>query len=219
MRKMGKRLSNPTIWLFIAMTFLLGGMYWWHLPNAKQDVPAWIQAGGSILAIIASLGIADWSRRSEQHERSKDVFAVVQAAHAYAGKIRKIIDDSKPSERMVNPAIHELYHRNITDGFARALANIPFHEVGTSEAVAAIVDMQVQFDRFMPNSLETFIAGPQNHQAFKDAQAQLDVPNHPERFEQEEALYEQTFKNFANNLRGNLSRIDDDFQRINDAMG
>lgn len=207
-----------SILLFIIAVVILIELYRVS-PGAEKEVPAWIQAGGSILAIIASFGIADWSRASEQRSRRKDVFAVIQAAHQYAQKIRIVVDGSKPSERMVNLAIHNLYHRSITDGFARALANIPFHEVGTSEAVAAIVDMQVQFERFMPNSLEVFIAGPQNHQSFKDAQTELDISNYPERFNRHEELYEMVFKTLANNVRGNLIRIEDDFQRINEAMG
>lgn len=219
MIKMCKRRLNPIICLFLVTTAVLLWLYCKYLPNAEKDIAAWIQAGGSILAIIASLGIADWSRKSKQSEQQKNVFAVVQAAHAFAKKISKVTDDSKASELMVNHDIHSLYHRNITDGFARALANIPFHEVGTSEAVAAIIDMQVQFERFMPNSLDLFIAGPQNHPSYLDAEASLDLPNHPERYQKSQMLYESSFTTLAENLRGNLKRIDYDFQLINDALG
>ena len=212
-----KKRFNRWACLFIVSTFVLVGIYW-SLGGATCDLPAWIQAGGSILAIIASFGIADWGRSSENRERRENVFAVVKAAHEYAGKIRKSVDDSVLSGQMVDPVISHLYHRSITDGFSRALANIPFHEVGTSEGIAAILDMQIQFERFMPNSLEKFIAGPQNHPAFLEAKAQLDVRNHPERYTKEKELHNMLFKRLADNVRDNLTRIDDSFHCINEAM-
>ena len=213
MIKLKDRLLNRFLWLWLGAAACLIFLYL-YLPDAKTDVPAWIQAGGSILAIIASFWVVDLNRKSEQREKRNDVFAVVKAAHGYAQKIRKVVDVSHSSNRMVDFSIYNLYHRNIADGFARALANIPFHEVGASEAIEAILDMQAQFAQFLPDSIEAFVAGPHKNQTFLDVQSQFSATNEPERAQQVEVVFVEMFNALANNVRGNLNRIDANFELI-----
>ena len=212
------RLPNRFLWLWLSAAACLIFLYL-YLPDAKTDVPAWIQAGGSVLAIIASFWVVDLNRKSEQREKRNDVFAVVKAAHGYAQKIRRVVDASHPSNRIVDSSIYNLYHRNITDGFAQALANIPFHEVGASEAVEAILDMQTQFAQFLPDSIDAFVGGPQNQLAFHDLQNHFITANEPERSQQRNELFVQMFNTLANNVRGNLSRIDANFELVQIHLG
>jgi hypothetical protein len=213
MIKLKDWLPSRFLWLWLGAAACLIFLYF-HMADPKGDVPAWIQAGGSMLAIIASFWVVDLNRKSEQRERRSDIFAVVKAAHGYAQKIRKVVDVSHSSNRMIDSSIYNIYHRSITDGFSRALANIPFHEVGASEAVESILDMQVQFAKFLPDSVDALVAGPQKQQAFLDVQIQFSTTSEPEKSQQVEVVFVGVFNTLANNLRGNLDRIDADFDLI-----
>ena len=49
---------------------------------ARLDAPAWVQAVGSVIAIVAAIGIALWQRHSEQVESRKRARATVMVVGA-----------------------------------------------------------------------------------------------------------------------------------------
>ncbi|PUE23230.1 hypothetical protein B9Z39_15900 [Limnohabitans sp. JirII-29] len=208
--------SNRYMRLFLSAALSLVLVYW-YLPCPKGDVPAWIQAGGSVLAIIASFWIADANRKSEQQERSQRVFAVAKAAHEYAKKIRGSIAFDQQNDRF-NSAIHDIYHRDVTRSFARALADIPFHEVGTSDVVQALLSMQVQFDEFLPNSIDALIKGPTGNPEFEGTRNDLDDLPPIERSIQRKLLRDRYIGVLVKNVYTHIDVIDANFEEVQRAI-
>ena len=199
-----------TLAVFSLLFFALG---------EKKGIPSWIQATGSVLAIIGASWIAGATRRAEEQQKRRAIFAVAESAQAYAKKLRNSIDTSRLEDGTPGFAIHDLYHRSVTDGLAQALANIPFHEVGSHEAVLALLSTQGQFARFLPQSIEAFIAGPDNHPVMKDTIHDYDDYPEPKRGEHQRDLRKKQRNTLANNVCVNLKRIDRDFETIQRAIG
>ncbi|WP_165493127.1 hypothetical protein [Hylemonella gracilis] len=172
-----------------------------------EHIPEWIQAGGSVLAIIGAFWIGDATRRAEQLEKSQAIGAVVQAAQDFSAQIRKVIQQSD-AETGVDANIHNIYHRQVTNALADALSNIPMHELRSSEAVQAVLYLHVQFAHFLPKVIEDFIAEPHNHPEFKKQWAAYDDLAMPERLQKQKKLREDQFQLLDSNLSRRLDNID-----------
>lgn len=135
-----------------------------------KDIPAWVQAVGSVLAIVAVFWIADSNRIKEQRSRNQSVLAVVRVAHDFA----KSIDVELQSiweERVCGfdgSSIRSIYHRDISLRYGDALANVPLHELGSPAAVKALLALQVQFSVFLPDAMDRLLEGPAEIAPFND---------------------------------------------------
>src|SRR5450830_610586 len=105
---------------------------WFWKIFSSQGTPAWVQAIGSILALIVAIRV---SRLSVEHAASlkqKTIFSIAEAAHKYASDIRnaiELIDDDIGS----NVSLYGVYHKDVVFGVIKALQGIPVHELGTSQ--------------------------------------------------------------------------------------
>jgi hypothetical protein len=136
-------------------------LFWWAGQGAK-DIPAWIQAVGSVLAIVAVFWISEANREKEQRSRHQSVLAVVRVAHEFAMSIDtelQAILAEKPCGFDASN-IRSIYHRDISKRYGEALANVPLHELGSADAVKALLALQVQFSVFFPDAMDKLLNGP-----------------------------------------------------------
>lgn len=127
-----------------------------------KDIPAWVQAVGSVLAIVAVFWISDSNRKKEQQSWNQSVLAVARVAHDFAKEI-----DAELQTILTEKAcgfdgsnIRSIYHRDIALRYGNALANVPVHELGSPEAVKALLALQVQFLVFFPDAMDRLLKGP-----------------------------------------------------------
>jgi hypothetical protein len=131
----------------------------------KSDWASWVQAVGSIAAIIGAYVIGERqskatleSAREAHHvaEESKRVsrFAVLRAAHNRASLIRAALTKGEPPLNLI-----EVYHSSIIDSLVLAMSSIPVSELGSDEAVDAFILFSGQFV-FLRKALEEYVDGP-----------------------------------------------------------
>ncbi|WP_139744809.1 hypothetical protein [Aeromonas media] len=186
--------------------------------GSTNELPAWIQAGGSVLAIIASSWIASHDKVSRQKDRRKDVLAVAEAAHHFSKKIRDIIDSSCSKEGGVNIEIYNVYHDSVVNSYAKALGNIPFHEVGSSTAVQALLAMQLQFSELLGSSIEKLLQGVNSNVDFQKGASSYDHYPEPQRTEMIAKLKELHFNALSGNVKVHLSIIEKSFLTLKNEM-
>ncbi|KAB0663196.1 hypothetical protein F3X86_20420 [Aeromonas veronii] len=210
------RSYNRHLFTLFLVSFLVIGAYLKF--GSTNELPAWIQAGGSVLAIIASSWIASHDKVSRQNDRRKDVLAVAEAAHHFSKKIRDIIDSSCSKEGMVNVEIYNVYHNSVVNSYAKALGNIPFHEVGSSTAVQALLAMQVQFSELLGSSIEKLLQGVNSNVDFQKGASAYDHYPEPQRTEMIAKLKEVHFKVLSNNVKVHLDVIEKSFLTLKNEM-
>ncbi|MFJ3448071.1 hypothetical protein LOY46_13895 [Pseudomonas sichuanensis] len=138
--------------------------FFWGLLSSP-NTPAWIQAVGALVA----LGVAIYvSRRSIEHAgllRQKTIFSIAEAASEYAKNIRGAIEyiTDEPGSNLI---LYNVYNRQVTAGYIRALQAAPLHELASGRQVAAILGLtshliflEDQVDKLMvPPSLQPDVA-------------------------------------------------------------
>jgi hypothetical protein len=196
--------------LFFSLLLVIAYLFF----GKVEDLPAWIQAGGSVLAIIASFWIVSYEKRSKQLERQRDILAVAAAAQSFSEQIRKTIDTPGDIEDIVNPELYGVYHSSVATAYATALANIPFHEVGSHAAVQALLSMHVQFAHFLDFSIQELMSGTVNNKQFEDPRVVFEQYPEPERTKKIKELRSSQFETLVNNVRVHLDAIKRDYEII-----
>lgn len=121
-----------------------------------QDLAAWLQAVGSIAAILAAFLVGRQTIAEERNERRRSIVAVAGAAAEHARRIREVLDrgDDPGNVRMYN-----VYDKSIVDSMVHALTNAPAHEVGSPEGVIALLALRDQCV-FLGVQMEAYLRGP-----------------------------------------------------------
>jgi hypothetical protein len=208
MKRMQGMLRRPAIWFWLA-ALGIGLLYWRFNGWDKHDhIPEWIQAGGSVLAIIGAFWIGDSTRRAEQVQKRQAIGAVVQAAQDFSDRIRDVIQRSNADAGIVEPSIYDIYHEEVTKALADALSKIPLHELGSPAAVQAVLYLHGQFAHFLPPDIDKFIAGPDKHPDFKDSKHSYDDLPQPQRGQKQKMLRIGQFNVLAGNVLVHLNGID-----------
>ena len=135
-----------------------------------KDIPAWVQAVGSVLAILAVFWISDSNRKAEQQSRNQSVLALARVAHNFARDIHAELQSilAEKACGFDGSNIRSIYHRDISQSYGEALANVPLHELGSPDAVQALLSLQVQFSVFLPDAMERLLKGPGQINPFND---------------------------------------------------
>lgn len=133
--------------------------------QGAKDLPAWVQAVGSVLAIIAVFWINSLNQSKEQLARNQSIQAIAGTAYAFASAIRaelkKIAAEKYPN--FDSSKIRAIYDPEISRSYGKALANLPFHEAGSTEVVQALFFLQTQFSVLLPKSIDELLSGPAAH--------------------------------------------------------
>lgn len=179
---------------------------------SKQDYPAWIQAIGSVAAIVYAVRISRSSINHAASEKRKTIFAIAEAAHTHACNIRKAIDVMAWNSGN-NIQIYSVYDKTIIEGVVKALQGVPMHELGSSKAVIAMLSLTDQMV-FLGSSVETLLQGPYKHPVLGKALESRDQNDHA----QIQRLAATGFSVLQNNARGHLTKIDQDYEALKESL-
>lgn len=139
------------------------------------NVASWVQAGGSIAAIVGAYIIGERQAKAtlratqEAHEltekarlvahqsaeraRRDGMLSVIRAAKSFADVVRAALDDPTPPLRALN-----VYHPSIIDSLVELMSKLPIHEFGSDRAIGAFVIFSGQFT-FLQKAMAEYMAG------------------------------------------------------------
>lgn len=130
--------------------------------QGAKDLPAWVQAVGSVLAILAVFWVNALNQNKEQLARNKSIQAIAETAYEFASEIGAELEKICAENRLNfdGSKIRSLYDPEISRSYGKALANVPFHEAGSTEVVQALFFLQAQFAVLFPKSMDELLSGP-----------------------------------------------------------
>lgn len=139
------------------------------------NVASWVQAVGSILAIIgayivgerqsgATLRATQEAHRLGERSRREGMFSVLKTAHSFAKVIdAALADESKPLK------MYDVYHPSLIDSLVDLMSKLPVSELGSDEAIGAFVMFNGQFI-FLKESLNEYVGGAYTDKVKADIQ-------------------------------------------------
>jgi hypothetical protein len=156
--------------LFVGGLFA-GAMIGWFIafpPNDSASAASWVQAVGSIAAIVIALRIgreqnktaleaATNAQRFSENGRQRAVMAIVGAAHEFATSVRSAFAGED-----VAYALLSVYDPKVVSHVVSALEVAPLTDVGSPDGVGALLSLRLQFV-LLGNAVDTFVAGPWKH--------------------------------------------------------
>lgn len=180
---------------------------------SKPAAPGWMQAIGAIIALVVAVWVPNRQANKTRKERRESMLAVAEAAQEYARRIRDVVNESDFSIPQLSPRIYEVYDASVIRGVVRALRAIPVHDLGSRNAVIAILSLTDQMV-FLEKAMQKFIAGPQKHPELSVA---IDCFE-PEDIVQRKKCYLGGFEVLAKNIRTHLDKIEKDYGDLMMAM-
>lgn len=191
----------------------------WHIfwENAyellsKDGAPAWIQAIGSILALVVVILVSKTPVNHAASVKRKTIFAIAEAAHTHASNIREAIDVMEwPTGN--NYQIYKVYNKVVIEGVVKALQGVPMHELGSSRGVVAMLSLTDQMV-FLGTAVETLLQGPHNHPGIVEALGSIDPNDRAQR----EKICATAFSVLQTNARGHLNQIDKDYESLKESL-
>jgi predicted MPP superfamily phosphohydrolase len=189
------------------LTVLTAASLFWCTGQDIKDIPAWIQAVGSVLAILAVFWISDSNRKKEQQSRNQSVLAVARVAHDFAKHIHVELLRLQTEKAcgFDDSSIRSIYHHDISRGYGEALANVPLHELGSPWAVQALLSLQVQFSVFLPEVMDRLLKGPNQINPFDDTGTQA-------------RLFEEFIQRKISTMRPLFEKIESDWNVLEVAL-
>lgn len=159
----------------LAVAALTINVWGWNSGN----VAAWVQAVGSIAAIVGAYIVGERQAKAtlhatqEAHQLAKrtrrdGMFSVVKAARSRAKEFGEALDDPYPPSRM-----YDVYHPSIIDSLVELLNKVPVHELGSEQAIGAFVIFSGQFT-FLKKAMAEYLAGPYGSEETKKQIAELE---------------------------------------------
>lgn len=148
------RFASRILWAF-CLIMAIGGVlaasyiFWKLFPGNGSDdgqaLAAWIQAIGSISAIVGALWINERQTKAAlasveraqllvDSAKRKSFLAIAKTANEYAERIGKAISSDEVKSRM-----HSSHNSTMANGITQALTRIPVHEIGSHEGVTALL--------------------------------------------------------------------------------
>jgi len=125
---------------------------------ASDAAPAWVQAIGSILAVIIAMLAPRISAKHAGLIKQKNILSVVTASHSYACDIRSAID-SIDGVHGSNLGLYDVYHKDVLAGVIRALESIPVGELASAEETLAVLGLTSQMV-FLGAAVEKMLFAP-----------------------------------------------------------
>lgn len=128
---------------------------------SSDGAPAWVQAIGSIIALVVAIRV---SRISVEHAgllKQKTIFSIAEAAHEYATKVRGAIN-SIGDDSGSNLSLYSVYNSDVTAGLVRALQGVPMHDLASGSQVSAILGLANQLV-FMGKATDKLLVPPAMH--------------------------------------------------------
>jgi hypothetical protein len=108
---------------------------------------------GAIGAIAAALCVL-WLRPvAALKARQKSILAIAEAGLARARQIGEAF--ARPGSLDIVVVVYVIHHRTVIEGIVEALTNVPVHDIGSRDALVALLRLRDQF-RFLGKSIQFF---------------------------------------------------------------
>lgn len=136
-----------------------------------QAIAALVQAVGAVAALYVAIRLnRDDSElsRSERIEEANGkrlaILAVAQAASEFVCTVSEHVEKSK-EKKTTSLALYEVFSPPIVESYLNALRGIPLHEVGSGEAVRAIIMFALHLELF-GKQVSVYMGGVHNAPQF-----------------------------------------------------
>ncbi|ODP31551.1 hypothetical protein [Pandoraea sp. ISTKB] len=152
------------LWAYVAGTLVICGVIATRSTFCltASDWASWVQAVGSILAIIA----AGWGIRYQLDQanegRRRAIIAIAAAAMARVEEAGERVQSSDPEIELAS-----WYHCSIFDRLIGAFDSAPVHELRSGEGITAFLSMRDKL-HFLRVAVERCIAGPETFPPFEE---------------------------------------------------
>lgn len=124
----------------------------WFLGMKSADIAAWVQAFGSIGAIVfASLHVshqmqaaerlAERQRAQSKYDKLSSIFPIAAAAREHVDIVAEALEEAPNGSRFNGLMLY--YDARLLDICAQALAVVPLHELESGRMVEGIIDLQL----------------------------------------------------------------------------
>ena len=204
------------------VAFLVAAIY--VLGWSSANLASWVQAVGSIAAIVGSYIIgerqakatlattqkahklAEETRKTvealKENEQREGMYAVIFAAHNHTMQIKETLSDE------FNVKIYSIYHPSIIDSMVELLSKLPIHILGSERAIAAFVIYSGQFI-FLKGAMAEYLAGPYTDE-IKRRIAELKAYSYNEKYSDD--LISSKRAALRKNVETHIDRIQQEFQ-------
>jgi hypothetical protein len=136
-----------------------------------ESAAAWVQAIGAIGALAVAIKLNMDDRRLSRSERIEEangkrlaILAVAQAASEFVSTVSEHVEKSR-EQKDTSLALYEVFHPPIVESYLNALRGIPLHEVGSGEAVRAIIMFALHLELF-GKQVSVYMGGVDNAPQF-----------------------------------------------------
>jgi hypothetical protein len=189
-------------------------------PQDSLILAAWVQAVGSIATIIVAFGISSRQTKAAlksvaraqllaDQARQRSILAIAEAANEHGNNIRNAFLNPIPRK-----ALSSVYDKTIIDGVVRALTSVPAHEIGSRDAVMALLSLRDQFV-FLGAAVDVYIAGPWNDPEIRKA-IEACGPDQPDARAETVTIGE---RGLAQHVKVHLDKIRTDYESLAGAVG
>lgn len=180
---------------------------------SNDGAPAWVQAIGSIAAVVIAIIVSKTPIYHAALIKRQTIFAIAEAAHVHAHKIREAVDKMAWLSADGNYQIYHVYHPTVIEGVVRALQGVPMHELGSSKAVLAMLSLTGQMV-FLSTAVDALILGPNQHPEIAKTLASLGSDDQQMRLQ----ICATGFSVLQQNVRVHLDQIDKDFDSLRESL-
>ncbi|MGX6566820.1 hypothetical protein [Cupriavidus necator] len=193
---------------------LAGGYIAWRCGIDPGDIASWVQAIGSILAIVGAFSLVTIQGRSAWRDKQAAIFAVAHAAFRAAKDVDRALSSNDPeSELLVNG------HRLIIDSYVGTLSIAPVHELSSSDAITAFLLLRDQFS-LLKEAMAICIAGPSRHPHFKEeVDALKDAYMSAENLKRRDERIERQRRVLRRNVEVHIRAIEQRYEQMASALG
>jgi hypothetical protein len=122
-----------------------------HLTSS--DWAPWVQAFGAIGAAAVALCVVWLRPGAALKARQKTLLAIAEAGLVRAKQTGEVV--ARPDPLNISDVLYVIYHQTNLDRIVKALTNLPAHEIGSRDAVMALLSLRDQF-RLLGTSIEIF---------------------------------------------------------------
>jgi len=175
-----------------------------HFTNSDW---VWVKACGAIGVLAAALRVVWRQPDAVLKARRKRILAIAEAGRVRAKQIGEAV--ARPEPLDIPAVLYVMYYQTVVDGIVQALTNVPPHEIGSRDALMALLSLRDQF-RLLGTSMEIFETPNKDPGTFKRLLA-LD--------DEERRLYLAGLQpRLAKNVRGSLAAIEKDYEALARAL-
>ena len=126
-----------------------------HLPLLSQLTSSqwagWVCA--AIGAVSAGLYVVWLRSGAALKSRQKSILGMAEAGLLRAKQIGEAF--ARPGSLDISVVVYAIHNRTFIEGIVEALTNVPVHDIGSRDAVVALLSLRDQF-RFLGTSIEIF---------------------------------------------------------------